>query len=130
MGYIKKYIFKTKKHFKMPLQSHQLTKKNFYGHIGDYKILNKHSESGSQATILIGEAKNGQKVIIKVFKQSHIFMREAKYMQQIGQHSNVINVLDILQRTNLCLQKGEMRKTSKVNAIVLEMGKVDLFKVL
>merc|ERR1712176_69907 len=51
-------------------------------------------------------------------------------MQQIGMHSNVINVLDILQRTCLVLQKGDLKKTSKVNAIVLEMGKVDLFKVL
>jgi len=57
-------------------------------------------------------------------------MREAQYMTQIGSHSNVINVLDILQRATLCLKKGEMQKISEVNAIVLEMGKVDLFKVL
>lgn len=57
-------------------------------------------------------------------------MREAQYMTQIGSHSNIINVLDILQRAKLSLKKGDLQKISEVNAIVLEMGKVDLFKVL
>lgn len=51
-------------------------------------------------------------------------------MTQIESHSNIINVLDILQRAKLYLKKGDLQKISEVNAIVLEMGKVYLFKVL
>lgn len=96
----------------MPINTHQPKQPKSFGTIGDYKILNKHSESGSQASILIGSDKNGQKVIIKVFKEAHIFMREAQNMTQIGRHSNVINVLDILQRATLCLKKGDLKKVS------------------
>jgi len=54
MGYIKTYIFKTRKHFIMPMNTQQRKQPTVFGTIGDYKILNKHSESGSQASILIG----------------------------------------------------------------------------
>lgn len=99
------------------------------GTIGDYKILNK-LEGGSQATILIGEDKAGKEVIIKIFKQQKIFLREAKFMTRAGPHPNLIKVLDILKDSEIVTFKNGKAKTQKVNAIVMEKGKVDLFLLI
>ena len=51
-------------------------------------------------------------------------------MQRIGQHDNVIQLYDILQNTDIVTFKNKKRKTKKVNAIIMEKGKVDLFSLI
>lgn len=101
----------------------------YAGSLGDYKILHK-LEGGSQATILIGEDKTHKEVIIKIFRQQKIFLREAKYLTQAGDHPNLIKVLDILKEAKIKTKKNGREKIQTVNAIVFEKGKVDLFLLI
>lgn len=72
----------------------------------------------------------GQEVIIKIFKQQKIFLREAKYMTRAGAHPNLIKVFEILKDTKIVTYKKGKKVVQTVNAIIMEKGKVDLFLLI
>jgi len=70
-------------------------------------------------------------VIVKIFKHKHAFKREAQSMLKIGKHTGLIQLKDILKNVEMKLQQSNgMKSTQKVNAIVMEKGKIDLFSII
>ena len=51
-------------------------------------------------------------------------------MKKIGTHPSIINIMDILEKKEVAFIKKGKKKSQMANAIVMEMGKIDLFGVI